>query len=279
MIIDWKKIAKEIYDDLKNKIEKLDKKPSLWAILVWNNSSSLRYIEQKKKWAKYVWIEFNLKHLNENIKEEELLGIVKELNNDENISGYIIQLPLPSNIDSNKIISSIDSKKDVDWFTPENQWKICIWDKSWLSPCTPAWIMYILEYLKVDFNWKEICVIWRSNIVWKPITNMLLNTWATVTNCNSKTKDLKSHTLKSDIIISAAWMPGLVKEDMVKNSAIIIDVGFTVKNSKIYWDVEYDSIVSKKECQITPVPWWVWALTVAMLMNNTFKAYKNHNNL
>lgn len=271
MIIDWKEIASGIYEDIKQKVEKLEKKPTLWAILVWNNSSSLRYIKQKQKWAQYTWIKFNLVSLDENIKEDKLLEIINNFNSDENISWYIIQLPLPKHINTNKIINSIDPKKDVDWFHTENQWKVLIWDDSWFIPCTPAWIIEILNSMGVNLEWKIVTIIWRSNIVWKPITALLMNVWATVINCNSKTPSIKDFTLKSDIIILAAWSPWLLNNDMVKKDSIIIDVGFTIINDKIYWDANFEEINNTWH-KITPVPGWVWALTVAMLMKNTLRA-------
>ena len=273
MIIDWKEIALKIYKDIKNKIEKLKKKPTLWAILVWNNSASLRYIKQKEKWAKYVWIWFNLVSLDESVSENELLEVIKKFNSDNNISWYIIQLPLPKHINTNKIINYIDPRKDVDWFHAKNQWKILIWDNSWLVPSTPAWIMEILSSMKVNLVWKIVTVIWRSNIVWKPTTALIMNAWATVINCNSKTPSIKDFTLKSDIIILAAWSPWLLSADMIKKDSIIIDVWFTIINNKIHWDAMFEEINNLWN-KITPVPGWVWALTVAMLMKNTLKASK-----
>lgn len=272
MIIDWKKIAIKLYDEIKDKVSKLEKKPTLWAVLIWDNSSSLRYIWQKKKWAEYTWINFDFRHLEKNISEEDLLNLIKEFNKSDDISWYIIQLPLPEHINTKKIISSISPKKDVDWFCPENIGKISIWDDSWIAPCTPAWIMYILKSLNIDLKWKNVCVIGRSNIVWKPITMLLMNAHATVTNCNSKTKDLKSFTKTSDIIICAAGKPGLLKADMIKDDTIIIDVWFTVIDGKIYWDADTQNI-NQKGNMITPVPWWVWPLTVSMLMKNTLDAH------
>jgi len=273
MIIDWKGIAKKIYDNIKEEIKTLKNKPTLWAILVWNNSSSLRYISQKQKWADYCWINFELKHLNENTSEEELLELLKNFNNNKNISWYIVQLPLPKHINEQKIIHTINPNKDVDWFHEQNQWKILIWDNSWFVPCTPAWIMEIFDSIWEKVEWKIVCVVWRSNIVWKPITALLINAWATVISCNSRTPNIEEFTKKSDIIIMAAWKPWLLKSGMIKKDAIIIDVWFTVIDNKIYWDADFDSIEANWN-KITPVPWWVWALTVAMLMNNTLKAYK-----
>lgn len=273
MLIDWKKIAKKIYDDIKNEVLKLDKKPSMWAILVWNNSSSLRYINQKQKWADYCWINFILKKFDENISEEELLKQIELFNNDLNISWYIVQLPLPSYINEKNIINSIAPLKDVDWFHPINQWKILIWDNSWLVPCTPAGILEIFKSEDINLAWKVVCVIGRSNIVWKPITALLINAWATVISCNSKTKNIKNFTKQADIIITATWQVWVLKKEMLKKESIIIDVWFTVIDWKIYWDADTENI-NKSWHKITPVPGWVWVLTVAMLMTNTLKAYK-----
>ncbi len=271
MIIDWNKIAGEIYDNLKEEVSKLEKKPTLWVILVWENSPSLRYIKQKKKWAEYIWINFKLTTFKSDVTEEELLKNIDNFNKDENISWFMIQFPIPEHIDKIKIINAIDPKKDVDWFTTINTWKVCIWDNYSLPACTPAWIIYILNYLNINLVWKNITVIWRSNIVWKPLTNMLLNSWATVTNCNSKTKDLKSFTIKSDIVISAAWVPWLINSDMIQEGSTIIDVWFTVKDWKIYWDCALD--IDNPSYNITPVPGWVWPLTVAMLMQNSVNKF------
>lgn len=277
MRIDWKKIALDIYDNLKKEVLTFEKRPCLSAVLVWNSPSSLRYIKQKKKWAEYIWIDFNLIDLDEDISEDELIKIVKELNRDVKTSWYIVQLPLPNHIDEEKVNNAINPEKDVDWFHPINQWKILIWDNSWFVPCTPAWIIEILKAENIDLKWKEVTVIWKSNIVWKPVTLLLINSWATVTSCNSKTKDLSIHTKNADIVVVAVWIPGLLKENMLKKDSVIIDVWFTVVDGKIYWDAETESIDIAWH-NITPVPGWVWALTVAMLMTNTVKAYKNNKN-
>lgn len=276
MIIDWKKIAKVIYDDLKQKITKLEKKPTLWVILVWNNESSIRYIKQKQKWAEYVWIKFILEKLPENINEMQLYEKVKKFNEDENISWYMIQTPLPKHLNTQKIFNSIQPKKDVDWFHPNNQWKALAWDESGLLPCTPAWIMEILNHEKINVEWKTVCVIWRSNIVWKPVISLLINAWATVIACNSKTKNIEKFTTQAEIVIVAAWSPWLLKVNMLKVWAVVIDVWFTVINEKIHWDAD-TKLIDLVWSKVTPVPGWVWALTVACLMKNTLKAYKLQN--
>lgn len=276
MIIDWKKIWQKMYDEMKNEVAKFKTKPTLWAILVWNNSSSLRYIKQKKKWAEYVWINFKLEQFDEKISEIELYNKIKSFNEDQNINWYIVQLPLPKHINSQKIINNIHPKKDVDWFHPNNQWKLLLWDESWFIPCTPAWIMEILNHENVNVEWKTVCVIWRSNIVGKPIISLLINAWATVLACNSKTKNLEKFTTQAEIVIVAAWSPWLLKVNMLKVWAVVIDVWFTVINEKIHWDAD-TKLIDLVWSKVTPVPGWVWALTVACLMKNTLKAYKLQN--
>lgn len=273
MLIDWKKIAEEIYEKIKCEVEKLKEKPCLAVILIWENSPSLRYVEQKKKWAEYVWMDFKVINYPTNITEKEVIKKIRELNNDEKVHWFIIQLPLPEHINETKIINNINPKKDIDWFTPKNQWKIVIWDKSWLMACTPAWIMEILKYLKIDLKWKVACVVWKSNIVWKPINSLLINSWATVISCNSKTQNLRKYTTISDIIIVATWKANILKVDMVKSWTIIIDVWFSIIDWKIFWDAD-TKLIDIVWNYITPVPGWVWPLTVCMLIKNTLKAYK-----
>lgn len=277
MIIDWKEIAENIYTKLENEVSKLEKKPSLKVILVWNNPSSLRYITQKEKFAKKIWIDFAIIKLDEKISEKELLEEIGKLNNDKKTNGFIIQLPLPEHINTDKFIDVINPEKDVDGFTKQNIWALLIWLKKALVPCTPKGIMEIFEYEKIDLKWKNVVVIWRSNIVWKPISWLLINAWATVSICNSSTQNLENYTKKADIIVIATWRPKMLKKEMLWENSIIIDVWFSVVDWKIYWDADFENI--EKTHKITPVPWWVWPLTVAMLMKNTLQAYKNQNEL
>lgn len=276
MIIDWKKIAGEMYEKIKAEIILTWKKLSLQAILVWNNPSSLRYIAQKRKWAEYVWIDFRLDHLDENIDEKELLDKIVGYNNNTDTTWLLVQLPLPAQIDTKKVIDLINPKKDIDWFHSENQWKVLLWEHTGLIPCTPLWVIEILNYLKVDLNGKLVTVIGRSNIVGKPLVALLINSWATTVCCNSKTKDIAEFTKKSDIVICAAWSPGLLSLDMINDKTMVIDVWFTVIDDKIYGDAKFDEINNNWN-MITPVPGWVGALTVANLMNNVLKADRLQN--
>ena len=278
-IIDGKKIAQEIYDEIKSEVDTLKKKPTMAAILVWDSPSSKVYIAQKEKWAKYTWINFQLTKLEEKIKEEELLREIEKLNKDENINGYIVQLPLPKHISENNVTQAIDPKKDIDGFHPVNQWNIVVWDYSLFVPCTPDGIMEIFKRKNIELEGKIVTVIGTSNIVWKPIANLLTNAHATVTSCNSKTKKdfLKERTKESDIVVIATWVPKLLTADMIGEKTVIIDVWITkMEDGSLSGDADFDNIVTKGNL-ITPVPGLVWRLTVAMLMKNTLKAYKSQN--
>lgn len=274
MFIDGKKMAQELYDELKNDIEKSGLRPTLAAVLVGSNSASLRYIAQKKKFADYVWIDFKLIELKQNVTQIELEKKIVELNENNSIDGYIVQLPLPDHIEEKKIIEKINPKKDVDGFHPENMWKILIGDTSGLVPCTPAGVMHMLEKMETPLVGKKVTIVWRSNIVWKPLAALLINYGATVCTCNSKTPDIRDYTSQSDVVIMATGKPHLLNVWMVKIGTTIIDVWFSVIDGKIYGDCD-TQILEKVWNTITPVPGWVGPLTVAMLMKNTFQAAKN----
>lgn len=274
MILDGKKVAQEVYDELKNSISKLSSPPHLHAILVGKNSPSMRYISQKQKWAEYIWMQFTLHNFDENITENELLKCINWLNTDTWVDGFIVQLPLPKHINESNIINAIAPQKDVDGFHPINQGKIVIWDASWLKACTPAGMMELLKYYHIDPKWKNITIIGRSNIVGKPIANLLINAQATVTICNSQTKNIDFFTKNSDIVITALGKPHFLTTDKISQNTIVIDVGFSVIDGKIYGDADFENILQQWN-PITPVPGGVGSLTVAMLLKNTFQAYKN----
>ncbi len=271
MIIKWKNIANKIYEKLKEKVSKSGKKITLWIILVWNNKNSLSYIKQKKKWAHYIGINFVLEQLDETINTQNLLNVIDNFNESREVNWFIVQLPLPKHIDEKLVINSICPSKDVDGFHPLNVWKLMIWDYSWFIPCTPLWIMEIFKSENINLAWKNVVVIWKSNIVWKPIVNLLINAQASVISCNSKTKNLENFTKMADIIIVATWVPGILRASMIKKNSLIIDVWFTNIDWKIYWDADTKQI-DLLWAKITPVPWGVWMLTVACLMKNTLKA-------
>lgn len=274
MLIDWTQLAKNIHKALRKEISETEGIPKLVAILVWNSQESLRYIKNKKKTAEKIGIDFELKKFPLTITEEELLSEIMTLNTDNSVSGFMIQLPLPKHFHAKKIIEHIAPEKDVDGFHPINQGKIVIGDTSALLPCTPAGIMHIFSENNISLSGKIVCVIGRSNIVGKPVTNLLINAGATVISCNSKTPDLEAMTLQSDIIIAAAGVVHLVKDYMVKKDAIIIDVGFSVVDDQLFGDCDTEKL-DAKGCAVTPVPGGVWPLTVAFLMKNTVLAHNN----
>ena len=273
-ILDWKALASEIKSELKEKIEKWDIKASLAIILIWENKASQIYVRNKIKACEEVWINASVYDC-DTISQEDLINKIHELNKDSQVNWIIVQLPLPENIFVPDIIKAIDPKKDVDWFTAYNIWKMFASPQfEDLPPATPAWIIKLLEKYNIEIEWKNAVVIGHSNIVWKPIATMLLNRNATVTICHIHTKDLAFYTKNADILISATWVIWLVTKEMVKPWATIIDVWINRnENGKIVWDVDFEN-VSPICSFITPVPWWVGPMTIAMLLLNTVKAFE-----
>ena len=272
MILDGKKLASKIYTDLTEKIKSLEQKPTLGAVLVWDNAASLRYIRQKQKFSEKIGMNFKLFQFEESISEEELLQEIKALNNDSDISGYIVQLPLPDHINPLQIIQNIEPRKDVDGFHPENQGKVMIGDNSGFTPCTPAWVMQIFKEYNISLESKKIVVLGRSNIVGKPLTMLCINAGATVISCNSKTPDISLYTRSADIVICATGQSHILKAQMVSDTCVIIDVGFSVIDDTVYGDADTQKFIDRWN-SITPVPGWVWPMTVAMLLSNTYKAH------
>ncbi|MFV0506269.1 MAG: bifunctional 5,10-methylenetetrahydrofolate dehydrogenase/5,10-methenyltetrahydrofolate cyclohydrolase [Bacteroidales bacterium] len=285
-IIDGKKIASEIKLEIKKSVEELldngGKRPHLAAVLVGNDGGSLTYVSHKVKACEEVGFESTLIHKEENVSEEELLAIVEGLNKDENITGFIVQLPLPKHISEQRIIDSISPDKDVDGFHPVNVGRMVIGLPTLVS-ATPLGIMTLLERYKVDTKGKNCVVLGRSNIVGRPISILLSQKGkhadGTVTVCHSRTKDIEDICRNADVIVAALGIPGFVKENMVKNGAVVIDVGTTrvdAPDTKRGWrlkgDVDYNEVAPK--CQlITPVPGGVGPMTIVSLLQNTLKAY------
>ena len=286
IILDGKKtsndIKAEIAESVKRIVEKGSRPPHLAAVIVGDDGASLTYVGSKVRACKRVGFESTLIKLPETISENDLLEKVKDLNNDENIDGYIVQLPLPKHIDSQKILMAVDADKDVDGFHPTNFGKMALSLPTFIS-ATPFGIMELLKRYKVETSAKHTVVIGRSDIVGRPISILMSQKSnpgnSTVTLAHSKTKNIEKLTRDADIIISALGVPNFVKADMVKDGAIIIDVGITrvsdnsAKGYKIVGDVDYKN-VSKKSSYITPVPGGVGPMTIAMLLKNTLLAYK-----
>ena len=286
IILDGKKtsndIKAEIAESVKDIVAKGLRPPHLAAVIVGDDGASLTYVGSKVRACKRVGFESTLIKLPESISENELLDKVDELNRDENIDGYIVQLPLPKHIDSQKILMAVDADKDVDGFHPTNFGKMALSLPTFIS-ATPFGIMELLKRYKVETSGKHTVVIGRSDIVGRPISILMSQKSdpgnSTVTLAHSRTKNIEELTRQADIIISALGVPNFLKEDMVKNDAVIIDVGITrvidssVKGYKIVGDVDFEN-VSKKSSYITPVPGGVGPMTIAMLLKNTLLAYK-----
>ena len=286
IILDGKKtsndIKAEIAESVKRIVEKGSRPPHLAAVIVGDDGASLTYVGSKVRACKRVGFDSTLIKLPETISENDLLEKVKDLNNDENIDGYIVQLPLPKHIDSQKILMAVDADKDVDGFHPTNFGKMALSLPTFIS-ATPFGIMELLKRYKVETSAKHTVVIGRSDIVGRPISILMSQKSnpgnSTVTLAHSRTKNIEKLTRDADIIISALGVPNFVKADMVKDGAVIIDVGITrvpdnsAKGYKIVGDVDYKN-VSKKSSYITPVPGGVGPMTIAMLLKNTLLAYK-----
>ncbi|NGX64031.1 MAG: Bifunctional protein FolD protein [Candidatus Anoxychlamydiales bacterium] len=281
MIIDGKKIAKEITDELKEKISKLDKKPNLSVILVGNNPASLIYIKMKKKACAKVGIDFDLYHFKEDEKEDVILDKIDNLNSDAKVSGILVQMPLPKHINSSKAIQRLDPTKDVDGFHPINVGKLLIGDDSAVVSCTPLGVKTLLQKSNIEVESKHVVIVGRSNIVGKPLAALLMqkkpNCNATVTVAHSYSKGLKDITRSADILIAAIGKPNFITQDMVKENTVVIDVGINyvlqkAEKTKIIGDVDFEN-VSKIASHITPVPKGVGPMTVAMLVQNTYTCF------
>ena len=273
-ILDGKMLSAKIKEDIRKETEELKAKginPGLAVIIVGDDPASRVYVNNKKKACEACGFYSEEHALPAETTEEELLKLIDELNNRKDINGILVQLPLPKGIDSEKVLLTIKPEKDVDAFHPVNVGKIMIGNFDFL-PCTPAGVMELIHLTDIDVAGKECVVIGRSNIVGKPQAMLLLHENATVTICHSRTKDLKEVTKRADIIVAAVGKAKFVTADMVKEGAIVIDVGMNRdENGKLCGDVDYDS-VEPVASAITPVPGGVGPMTIAMLMKNTIKA-------
>lgn len=273
-IIDGKQISLDIKNELKEKVAKYKEqgiKITLAVVKVGNDPASAVYVRNKEKACEYVGINSKTLALPEETTEEELLNVVKELNEDKSVNGVLVQLPLPKHIDESKVLLTIDSTKDVDGFHPVNVGKMVIGEDTFL-PCTPAGIIEMIKRTDIDIEGKECVVIGRSNIVGKPMAMLMLKENATVTIAHSRTKDLKEVTKRADIIVAAIGKAKFVTADYVKEGAVVIDVGMDRdENGKLCGDVDFES-VSKVASAITPVPGGVGPMTVTMLLVNCLRS-------
>lgn len=279
-IIDGRKIASEIKEEIKAYIENRKdlglKLPKIVSILVGNDGGSIFYINSQEKVATSLGVNFEKKLLNEDITEEELIDIIEDLNNDEEVNGIILQLPLPKNFNKDKVINKISNSKDIDCLTFVNQGKLYCGEKTFL-PCTPNSVLTLLERYNIALEGKNVVIIGRSNIVGKPTAQLLLNKNATVTICHSKTKNLKDICKKADIIVVAIGKAKFLTEEYVNENSIVIDVGTSSVDGKIVGDVDFDNIESKVS-MLTKVPGGVGALTTTLLIKNSCEALEYHEN-
>ena len=275
-IIDGKTLAKKIRMELKEKCEELINKhiqPKLAVIMIGDNPASKVYVKNKSKACNEVGILYEEYLLEEDTTQEELIKLIKKLNEDKSINGILLQSPIPQHLDINEAFKAITYAKDVDGFTPSSVGKLCIGEDTFIS-CTPYGVIKMLEEYEIEIEGKHAVVIGRSNIVGKPLAQCLLNKNATVTICHSKTKNLESITKQADILLVAIGRPKFVTADMVKEGATVIDVGINRnEEGKLVGDVDFDNVEPKVK-YISPVPGGVGPMTIAMLMNNVVKAAK-----
>ncbi len=264
-----KEPAEALLIGVKRRALALGRKPNLAIVLIGNDPSSEIYVTNKIRKAEYSGIKTSLHRLPEKIKEEEVVRLVHKLNEDEHIDGFIVQSPLPKQIDEKKITEAISPEKDVDGWTTTNLGKMFTGADEYL-PATPAGIIGLLEYYNVKIEGKHAVVIGRSNVVGKPVAMLLLRKNATVTICHSKTENLAEHTKKADILVVAAGKAEMITSDMVKKGAVVIDVGINKSEKGIVGDVKFDEVIKKADC--SPVPGGVGLMTVATLLDNVVKA-------
>lgn len=280
IIIKGKELAKKIRKDLKIECEELKKQginPKLAVIMVGNNPASKVYVKNKSRACDEIGIEYEEHLLEETTTQQELNELIKKLNNTKEVHGILLQSPLPEHLDINQAFKAISYRKDVDGFTPSSVGKLVMGGDTFIS-CTPYGVMKMFEEYNIDLTGKDVVIIGRSNIVGKPLSQCCLAKNATVTICHSRTKDLKTHTKRADIVIAAIGKAKFVTADMIKEGAVVVDVGINRdENGKLVGDVDYEK-VEKIASYITPVPGGVGPMTIAMLMNNVIKAAKEQNN-
>jgi len=273
-ILDGKKLRDKIFEKVKAKLTNMQNKPTLAVILAGNNQSSRIYVNNKKKTAENLGINSIIIEYPENVSEKEILDKIQELNKNDSVTAILVQLPLPSHINKNKVIESILPQKDVDGLTSYNSGKLFAGEKPYVYPCTPKGILLLLDEYNIEIEGKHAVVIGRSNLVGKPVAQMLLNRNATVTICHSKTKNLENITKTADILISAVGK-NLVGEKYIKKDCVVIDVGIFKNNSgSICGDVDFEN-VAKHASYISPVPGGVGPMTIASLMLNTIELFEN----
>ncbi|WRB11098.1 bifunctional methylenetetrahydrofolate dehydrogenase/methenyltetrahydrofolate cyclohydrolase FolD [Helicobacter pylori] len=277
VLLDGQALAYNIEKDLKNKIQTITtqthKRPKLAVILVGKDPASITYVNMKIKACERVGMDFDLKTLQENITEAELLSLIEDYNSDQSISGVLVQLPLPRHIDSKMILEAIDPSKDVDGFHPLNIGKLCTQKESFL-PATPMGVMRLLKHYHIEIKGKDVAVIGASNIIGKPLSMLMLNAGASVSVCHILTKDISFYTQNADIVCVGVGKPDLIKASMLKKGAVVVDIGINhLNDGRIVGDVDFTN-VQKVAGFITPVPKGVGPMTIVSLLENTLIAFE-----
>ena len=276
-LLNGREIAKDYRAGLQSEVEKLKAQgivPNLTVVIVGNDGASLSYVRSKNKAAEKIGMESSIVRLDEDTSEEEVPAAVEKLNNDDKVNGILVQVPLPEQVDENKVLEAIAPHKDVDGFSPINIGRLYTGQRTFV-PCTPLGIMELLKQTG-SLEGKTVAVVGRSHIVGQPVAKLLTNENATVTLMHSRTKDMVAQLKNFDVVVSAVGKPGLIKGSDLKEGAIVIDVGNTVVDEKLVGDVDFDS-AKEVASYITPVPGGVGPLTITMVLNNTLLAAKWHN--
>ncbi len=277
VLLDGQALAYDIEKDLKNKIQTIHtqthKSPKLAVILVGKDPASITYVNMKIKACQRVGMDFDLKTLQEDITEAELLSLIKDYNTDQNISGVLVQLPLPRHIDTKMILEAIDPNKDVDGFHPLNIGKLCTQKESFL-PATPMGVMRLLKHYHIGIKGKDVAIIGASNIIGKPLSMLMLNAGASVSVCHILTKDISFYTQNADIVCVGVGKPDLIKASMLKKGAVVVDIGINhLNDGRIVGDVDFNN-AQKVAGFITPVPKGVGPMTIVSLLENTLIAFE-----
>ena len=281
IILDGRSLSQRIREDIKKKVDSYIQKgyrePCLAVVLVGEDPASMVYVKNKRNASQKVGIKSLLYHLPYNTRLSELLELIAELNAKEDVDGILVQLPLPAHIPMEEVILAISPKKDVDGFHPENMGRLLGRLEGGFIPCTPLGIDILLKHYGIDLKGKDVTVVGAGFIVGRPLSVLLLWREATVSVCHIHTKDLKKYTLGADVLISATGVPHLIKEDMVKEGAVVVDVGISKVGDRIVGDVDFEA-VKDKVYAITPVPGGVGPMTVSALLLNTLQAYEKNVN-
>ncbi|EKE89686.1 bifunctional methylenetetrahydrofolate dehydrogenase/methenyltetrahydrofolate cyclohydrolase FolD [Helicobacter pylori] len=277
VLLDGQALAYDIEKDLKHKIQTITaqthKSPKLAVILVGKDPASITYVNMKIKACQRVGMDFDLKTLQEDITEAELLSLIKDYNTDQNISGVLVQLPLPRHIDSKMVLEAIDPSKDVDGFHPLNIGKLCTQKESFL-PATPMGVMRLLKHYHIEIKGKDVAIIGASNIIGKPLSMLMLNAGASVSVCHILTKDISFYTQNADIVCVGVGKPDLIKASMLKKGAVVVDIGINhLNDGRIVGDVDFTN-AQKVAGFITPVPKGVGPMTIVSLLENTLIAFE-----